>query len=101
MRPACMDAAEWAAWSETNDGRTPGLRVVLGAASPCHDCTLAFALEMRADGRCDGTPLATRPHVLTDDERVNRRRAQWRAYRARERRLYAATRLATPLGGAR
>jgi hypothetical protein len=26
------------------------------APSPCYDCTLSFALEMRAEGRCDGHP---------------------------------------------
>ncbi len=26
------------------------------AASPCQDCSPAFAVEMRAEGRCDGMP---------------------------------------------
>ena len=50
---ACMDADDWRIWRS--------LAVFNGseadqAARPCHDCPLSFALEMRAQGRCNGTP---------------------------------------------
>jgi hypothetical protein len=50
--PACMEPDELAAWGEMN-GRVRGSGQ---AQSPCTDCRLAFAIEMRAIGRCNGTP---------------------------------------------
>ena len=51
MKPACMDEREYTEWMVLNKRalthRTP---------SPCDDCTDAFAAEMRAEDRCDGTP---------------------------------------------
>jgi hypothetical protein len=50
--PLCMSADEFAAWREMNGritGRDRGSR-------PCDDCPLGFAAEMRAEGRCNGTP---------------------------------------------
>lgn len=48
-----MTDAEWAGWSTANDTMTwPNVR----ASSPCRDCTLGFAAEMRARDLCDGTP---------------------------------------------
>lgn len=58
--PACMTAAELALWQAGNGlttGTKNGRRVYAGrAASPCDDCTLGYAADMRAAGRCDGTP---------------------------------------------
>ena len=50
--PACMDADELIAWTESN-ARVNGTS---RAATPCADCTLGYAAEMRAVGRCNGTP---------------------------------------------
>ena len=50
--PACMDPDEWAAWRSLN-GRVSGSQ---RAARPCSDCLLGYAAEMRAEGRCNGTP---------------------------------------------
>lgn len=52
-RPACMDDEEWALWKAGND------RLVnrkLQASRPCADCPLGHAADMRAEGRCNGTP---------------------------------------------
>ena len=46
-----MTAAEFEAWEEANV-----MLFANQAASPCADCTAAFAEEMRAEGRCDGEP---------------------------------------------
>lgn len=46
-----MSESEYAAWVESNQ------RIAWNrAASPCDDCIVSFALEMRAQDRCDGTP---------------------------------------------
>ncbi len=51
--PACMDAEELASWHDQNARIT----TTHGRASgPCTDCTLGYAAEMRAVGRCNGTP---------------------------------------------
>lgn len=56
-RPACMDPDEYALW---RDGR--GLASDRhGVGRPCSDCTLGFAAEMRAVGRCNGTPAGAEP----------------------------------------
>jgi len=85
-----MTAGEWRVWA-LYDRRTarPGLL-------PCADCLSGFAAEMRAVGLCTGSPGMTRfPYpvvVLTRSTRAQplairqeRRRASWRAYRARVR----------------
>jgi len=49
----CMTPVELEAWEGTNVRiQNPRER----ALGPCADCLLAYALEMRAAGRCDGTP---------------------------------------------
>lgn len=50
---ACMDPDEWEVWQDTNRRLTS-----FGdqATRPCDDCTLGFAADMRALGRCNGTP---------------------------------------------
>ena len=83
MKP-CMDPAEAAEWQRLNDIQPLANR----AADPCEDCTIRFAVEMRLVGRCDSwpyTPVGGRPWNRTPDERVAARRAQWRAYKARQR----------------
>lgn len=48
-----MEPTEWSLWTEANR------RVGLGSgriSRPCEECPLAFALEMRAVGRCNGEP---------------------------------------------
>jgi len=49
--PLCMDAAEWADWQASNP-----LRVRGAVSRPCADCLLGFAADMRAAGRCNGSP---------------------------------------------
>ena len=51
-RLACMDAGELQRWDEANE-RCPWPDHM---ASPCRDCTAAFAAEMRFEGRCSGRP---------------------------------------------
>lgn len=55
VRPACMSDDELALWNRrpTAGGRNSrrGWR-----GTPCDDCLLWHALEMRAEGRCNGTP---------------------------------------------
>ena len=52
MRPACMDAAEYAGWQAINSTITTRVNT----QSPCADCIPDFAAEMRDTGECDGTP---------------------------------------------
>lgn len=52
----CMDPDELAEWHRRNE--TAASYVGGRAATPCEDCLLAFALEMRAIKRCNGTPGA-------------------------------------------
>lgn len=69
--PACMSDREFELWVAANRAVT----VLAQLSSPCQECTWAFAREMRAEGRCDGSPgarLANTP-----------RRQQWREYAAR------------------
>lgn len=51
--PLCLDPDEWADWrarvSFTGHHSEQ-------AARPCDDCPLGFAADMRAEGRCNGTP---------------------------------------------
>jgi hypothetical protein len=35
------------------------------AVRPCHDCPLGYAAEMRALGRCNGTPAGVAGDLLT------------------------------------
>ena len=77
MKPACMDPAEYALWSRAN-------AALKFRETPCHDCPMSFALEMRAEGRCDGEPAETgRPRLF--DPATEARRAQWRAKEDRRR----------------
>lgn len=48
----CMEPDEWALWVAENPRNVQG-----GMADrPCRDCPASFAAEMRAIGRCNGTP---------------------------------------------
>ena len=51
MRRPCMTAEEHADWQEQ---ASKTYNVV---SDPCTDCIASFALEMRAQGKCDGVPL--------------------------------------------
>ena len=54
--PWCMTAEEYSEWKGGRDwsnGKSQPLR-------PCHDCLLDFAVEKRAEGKCNGTPGAAR-----------------------------------------
>lgn len=54
--PLCLDAAEWAEWRSSNP-----LGIAGAIARPCDDCPIGFAADMRAAGRCNGTPGWTAP----------------------------------------
>ncbi len=47
-----MEPGEYLDWRALN-ARTYGSN---RAMLPCEDCPLTYALEMRADGRCNGKP---------------------------------------------
>lgn len=64
--PACMDAAEWALWEGANRGLNGSWR----AARPCADCPIAHAADMRAEGRCNGTPEGVAEEPIEEDEVV-------------------------------
>lgn len=48
-----MDPEEWTEWVARNPLH---ITDTAAAARPCTDCPLAFAADMRAEGRCNGTP---------------------------------------------
>jgi hypothetical protein len=51
--PLCMEPEDWADWQAMN----PRISEAGGfAPRPCTDCPIAFADEMRAVGKCNGTP---------------------------------------------
>lgn len=50
--PSCMEPDEYAGWREMN-GKLIGSGRAL---RPCQDCPLGFALDMRAEDRCNGEP---------------------------------------------
>ena len=52
-RPDCMDDEEWADWKSANRRVRSQTQQ---ASRPCTDCTFGFAADMRAEGRCNGTP---------------------------------------------
>lgn len=64
-RAACMDDDEWAHWVSTNPTSMQESEL---APRPCTDCPLGFAAEMRALGRCNGTPGAVQPREDEEDE---------------------------------
>lgn len=79
-----MDPGEWAEWSRLNDIQPRANR----AESPCEDCTVRFAVQMRLAGRCDGwptVPVGGRPVVPVEDSGQERRRRQWREAQERRR----------------
>ena len=75
----CMTPDEWSLWQDANGLLKPHQR----ARRPCSDCPASFAVANRAAGTCDGHPYG----VLPAGDRAERRREQWRAYRARVRRF--------------
>ena len=50
--PDCMDAGDWRDWQRMNPANVGGGK----ALKPCWDCPLEFAVEMRAEHRCNGSP---------------------------------------------
>ena len=52
--PACMAEDEYEAWLFMN--RATATARAVAVTRPCVDCTLGYAAEMRAVGRCNGTP---------------------------------------------
>jgi hypothetical protein len=50
-----MSADELASWQDMNSQTTSHR-----TDRPCHDCPVAFAMEMRALGRCNGEPMEER-----------------------------------------
>jgi hypothetical protein len=96
VTPDCMTPSELKSWAAANNLIHPRHRADL----PCRDCPAAFAAEMRAEGRCNGTPLRAgrrrvdaevpeaigrgRPYATEELRRAARRRG-WRATKARRR----------------
>ena len=52
MKPACMDADEYATWEDANRP----LRGMDRADSPCRDCLPLYHRDMVAGGMCNGEP---------------------------------------------
>lgn len=78
--PACMEPGELADWERLNH-----TAMSMRAALPCADCLPSFAAEMRAEGRCNGTPRGTEEPMLDDRDELARR--QIAAVRGGEARL--------------
>lgn len=51
--PLCMDAEDWRHWKRMNPRLSTASE---NADRPCKDCPADFAAEMRAQGKCNGTP---------------------------------------------
>jgi hypothetical protein len=97
-----MTDADYALWlaADTTVRSIGNRKGTMG--TPCEDCCAAFALEMRAEGRCDGhfpgevpvgefDRLPSGHYGYTSEEaRQEARRASWRVSRQRQR-LQAAT----------
>ncbi len=61
--PACMESDELAGWQGASAmAQRHGSRPVL----PCQDCLSSFAAEMRAVGRCNGTPRGDKEDTIVD-----------------------------------
>jgi hypothetical protein len=68
--PACMDEAERTEWEAAN-ARIKNLYAGTRQADrPCTDCTLGFAADMRAVGRCNGTPGGVEEEEPMEDTRT-------------------------------
>lgn len=80
--PLCMDAdelADWHALNSRNSNRSER------AATPCDDCLLGFAAEMRAQGRCNGTPGGDEEEEVRNYSDESRQRMREGAKRRWER----------------
>ena len=94
----CMSAAERTEWAAMLKRIRRDVRPV---RLPCVDCLPEFAAEMAALYRCNGYPgmasvpktssVGVRGHPQPLAIRAERRRASWRAYRARARAKARAT----------
>jgi hypothetical protein len=60
-----MEPDELAAWQEAN-GRLVGRSGLRREDRPCADCPLGYSLEMRAQGRCNGTPAGVEEDIEVD-----------------------------------
>ena len=63
--PACMEPPEWADWRARNP--VAGIPDADQVARPCEECPIGWAVEMRAEGRCNGTPAG----VAEDPDQVD------------------------------
>lgn len=71
-----MDPGEWSEWRALNPRLT--YAATEPAERPCADCPLGYAAEMRAVGRCNGTPgwvaeedeVSDAPRLLTGGKEV-------------------------------
>jgi hypothetical protein len=83
-RRLCMTAADAAEWKRLNDLLPSSNR----APSPCADCDIRFAVEMRLERRCDGWPepeTGGSPWKRTAEERQQMARLRWRESKKRIR----------------
>jgi len=78
MKPACMTADEWDAWSAMNE-RLYGFN---HADSPCRDCLAVFRREMLAKERCDGE---LRPESPGGRPLISPPLPDWRPFRGNPR----------------
>ena len=79
-----MTPDELALWHE-QAARVRSLFDRRAATDPCADCTVAFSDEMRAQGRCNGTPGVTAPPIDLTKRRAETRRESNRRCQARWR----------------
>jgi len=84
--PACMTAQEFALWRAANRKLKSGTSA---AKSPCFDCPLGFAADMRTIGMCDGQPGGVPEE---DDEPVPTSRGRLRSWAAAAARYRARLR---------
>jgi hypothetical protein len=88
VKPDCMTPDELAGWEAANR------LLYQPAQSPCQDCVPAFAVAMRAVGRCNGVPgePVRLPSRVTLGRRESNRLAAQR-WRERQRLLLDAARV--------
>ncbi len=69
-----MEPEDYAAWIGFN-GRLLAQHSGHHATTPCDDCLLPYAIEMRAVGKCNGHPAGVESDEDEPDEPAERRRA--------------------------
>lgn len=90
-RMACMTEEEWEEWKRSNDSKI--LSYNHRAGSPCHDCTVEFAQEMRSRDMCDGEPGPPPPSPQALARLQQAEAGMQYALEARSRRVEAAVAL--------